>query len=117
MINVVNKHSHQKTPNDIYVGRGSDLGNPYTHLPNHFTLAKWIVSSREEAIELYKKWLSFRLSEKDSNQRRMLGKLVKKAQNGDVNLVCYCKPNSCHADHIKELIENLLDHDPDPGHR
>ena len=29
--------------------------------------------------------------------------------SGDVNLVCFCKPKSCHGDIIKMIIENKID--------
>lgn len=50
MITVVNKHWHKPTENDVYCGRGSPVGNPYSHLPSSVPgVTK--VSSREEAIE------------------------------------------------------------------
>jgi hypothetical protein len=39
----------KKSPYDIYIGRPSKWGNPYSHLSG--TLAEYKVSSREEAIE------------------------------------------------------------------
>jgi hypothetical protein len=55
MINVVNKYKHQASENDIYIGRGSVLGNPFSHLKS--SKASVVVNSREEAIERYKSWL------------------------------------------------------------
>jgi len=40
-INVVNFKTHTPTENDIYIGRGSILGNPYTYLPLNETSAKF----------------------------------------------------------------------------
>ena len=37
-----------------------------------------------------------------------LNKLWKAAKNGDINLVCYCSPKSCHGDTIKTIIEQKL---------
>lgn len=50
---VVNKY--HKKPYDIYIGRGSKWGNPFSHLPN--TKAQFQVSTREEAIEKYREWI------------------------------------------------------------
>jgi hypothetical protein len=49
MIKVVNKYSHIPTSNDIYIGRGSILGNPYTHLPIKNTKAFIQYKTREES--------------------------------------------------------------------
>lgn len=35
MINVVNKYKHQPTDNDVYIGRGSPLGNRSIKLGNN----------------------------------------------------------------------------------
>jgi hypothetical protein len=32
MITVVNKYKHTPTENDVYIGRGSALGNPFTSI-------------------------------------------------------------------------------------
>ena len=45
-----------KEPYDVYCGRGSIWGNPYTHLPLGQTQAQFQVGSREEAIEAYEDW-------------------------------------------------------------
>jgi len=99
MIKVVNKNSHEPTDFDIYVGRGSPLGNPIRI--NHRT-------SREEAISGYKNYLKDKIDKKDKIICIELNKIYKAAKNGDVNLVCFCKPEDCHADFIKMLVEEKL---------
>ena len=110
MIKVVNKYKHTKTPNDIYIGRGSVLGNPFTHLSTH-TKAEIKVDTREDAIEKYKEYLNELIDKKDRNVTNFLNVIFKWAKSGDVNLVCYCSPKSCHGDVIKELIENKIKQD------
>ena len=44
---------------DIYIGRGSKWGNPYTH-HDFPTKAQFIVGSREESIVRYQYWISER---------------------------------------------------------
>jgi len=111
MIKVVNKYYHISTPNDVYIGRGSTLGNPYTHLTGK-TKAQFICETRAEAIEAYKNYLKEALLNKDKVICDALNTIYKQAKNGDINLVCYCKlPNkfvSCHGDFIKELIMDKL---------
>jgi len=108
MIFVVNKHKHFPTNNDIYIGRGSPLGNPYTHL-NENTKAEFIVENREEAINNYEVWINDKILNKDVEICNMLNKIYLMAKKDDVNLVCYCVPkNDCHGFIIKKIIESKL---------
>lgn len=50
---VVNKR--HGVPDDVYIGRGSQWGNPFSHLFN--TEADFKVDTREETIEMYRRWL------------------------------------------------------------
>ena len=88
---------HCKRENyDIYIGRPGFFGNPYTHIADKHTLAKFVVSSREEAVEKYREWI---LSPEALSIRSQLYKLEGKT------LGCWCKPKACHGDVIIELIE------------
>lgn len=109
-ITLANKKYHKPTQNDVYVGRGSSLGNPYSHIPSANAIG---VQDRETAIKMYKAWLRKQLSDekKDTLEsqaiRKMLNDIYIKVRDGkDVVLVCYCVPKSCHAEYIKELIES-----------
>jgi len=110
VLTVVNKYKHTpiKGEIDIYIGRGSILGNPYTHLKNS-TKATTIVATREEAINLYRDHMKHMLSgaHKDSLEyAQELARIKDLHVNGKiVNLVCFCKPKSCHGDIIKEWID------------
>lgn len=70
---------------DIYIGRGSLWGNPFSHKQG--TLAKKVVGSRKEAIEKYEEYL---LSNEElmSKLPELKGKI----------LGCWCSPSSCHGD-------------------
>ena len=81
MPKVWNKKDKNCPKNAIYVGRPSKWGNPYKI---------GIDGTREEVIELYKKWLS---NQKYLNLEELKGK----------DLVCWCKPLPCHADILLEL--------------
>jgi CRISPR/Cas system-associated protein Csm6 len=108
MINVVNKHKHSSTENDIYIGRGSTLGNPYTSIKNRKTKANFICNSREESINSFEKYIEKKISEKDKKVCEELNRIWRMAKEEDVNLVCFCKPKSCHGDVIKKIIEEKL---------
>ena len=70
---------------DVYIGRGSRWGNPYSHKVG--TLAEHVVGSRTEAIQKFEEYL---LSNEELMRR--LPELKGKT------LGCWCKPKSCHGD-------------------
>lgn len=85
---------HRNYSHDIYIGRPSKWGNPFSHLND--TLAKYKVSSREEAIQKYEEWITigegkYLLEDLHELKGKTLG--------------CWCKPKSCHGDILKKLVE------------
>lgn len=109
MIHIVNKHTHSPNENDIYVGRGSKLGNPFSSIQGRETKANFICASREEAIENFSSYLKQKISDKDKNICDELNRIWKIAKSvRDINLVCYCAPKSCHATIIKRIVEDKL---------
>jgi hypothetical protein len=81
----------KKEPFDVYIGRPSKWGNPFSHLTG--TKAQYKVASREEAIEKYAEWLA--------GQDDLLSCL--KAELKGKVLGCWCKPKDCHGDILLEL--------------
>jgi hypothetical protein len=108
MITVVNKRTHPQTSNDYYVGRGSVLGCPFTIKPLNQTKAEFHCSTRDEAIESYREYLLDKIANKDEEICNILNNMYKHAKKGDINLVCYCAPQSCHADVIKEVLDGKI---------
>jgi hypothetical protein len=76
---------------DVYIGRPSRYGNPYSHLPN--TLAKYRVSSRDAAIDAYETWL---------RSQPVLMARVKRELRAKV-LGCFCAPRRCHGDVLVQI--------------
>lgn len=104
MISVINQHSPDQLAwaksqdrRQIYVGRGSPWGNPYTHLPLSSTLAQWKVRTREESIARYETWLR--------SQDHLMARLP--SLDGAI-LVCHCHPQTCHGDVIARLAREVL---------
>ena len=97
MTKVINKN---KESYDVYIGRGSIFGNPFTHLPLKNTHAREQVSSREEAIERYEEYFFNRLEHDEEF-------LIEVLKLKDKTLGCYCKPKSCHGDVISEFLNKL----------
>ncbi len=83
-----------KEPYDIYCGRPSKWGNPFSHKED--TLAEFKVTTRKEAIEAYRKWIM--------TQPQLLAALPE--LKGKV-ISCWCKPLSCHCDVLAELADKL----------
>lgn len=80
-------------PYDIYIGRGSKWGCPFTIIKDRPTLASEIVDSKEEALSKYKEHVlnSPELMESlDELEGKTLG--------------CFCKPEKCHGDILLEIL-------------
>lgn len=91
----------KKEPYDVYIGRPTKWGNPFTHIKDQHTLAKFLVSSREEAISSYKEWITkgegmFLLND----LHELKGK----------TLACWCSPKPCHGDILLQLANETLTH-------
>mgnify|MGYP000878064824 CR=1 FL=1 len=104
MITVANIRT---TKQGEYIGRamprqrlvGSPLGNPYRLTPG---VARWV------PIAQYRDWLKGQLTA-DTPQRREFDRLVALARQGDLTLLCWCAPQSCHGDVVAELIRAELE--------
>ena len=107
-IKVVNKYHHLETKGDIYIGRGSILGNPYTHLPNSQFPGLIECATRDEAIDSYAKYAG-ELMTFDNEYSAEIKRLRELSKTKDLVLVCFCKSSHtevrCHGDVIKNLIE------------
>lgn len=81
----------KKEPYDVYIGRPSKFGNPFSHLDN--TLAKFKVSSRNEAVDEFEKLVNF--------QPEFIKAI--KAELKDKILGCWCSPKRCHGDVLLKI--------------
>lgn len=93
MCSVVNKRTHDY---DIYIGRGSFWGNEFSHQKG--TQAKYLVATREEAIECYRQQLWHNIKEGFVTIDMLL--------ELDGNLLgCYCAPLACHGDVLVKAVK------------
>lgn len=77
---------------DVYIGRPSKWGNPYTHKRN--AIAKMRVGSRKIAIQKYREYILTRpdlLADLHELKGKVLG--------------CWCKPGACHGDVLIQLMQ------------
>lgn len=84
----------KKEKYNVYIGRPSKWGNPFTHKPS--TIAPFIKESREKSIEAFREWITtgegkHLLNDLDELKGKILG--------------CWCKPEKCHGDILLELID------------
>lgn len=85
----------QKERYDVYIGRPSEWGNPYSHIKDRETRAQFLTRTREEAISKYREWIL--------QQPHLMEKL--ETLRGKT-LGCWCKPKSCHGDILIELLNS-----------
>ena len=76
---------------DVFIGRPSKFGNPYSHLPN--SAAPWPVDTREDAIRLYEEWIRSQPELMAAAKKELRGKI----------LGCYCSPLACHGDVLLKI--------------
>ena len=100
---VANKHKlapgWEKDPAYKYIGRGSPLGNRYSHMDG--TKAEFKVATRAESITCCEADFRHRLIDGDQALRKEI-----MACKGKI-LVCFCTPMPCHGFVIVRLIEEI----------
>ena len=110
MIYVYNRkvEDHSNERNNYACYRPSILSNPFTHIKDKKTLAMFVVRSRDEAIDRYSAYFD-RMYSGNKPFRYIIDEIYEKYKNGeDIYLECYCKPERCHCDIIKEKLEKRL---------
>jgi hypothetical protein len=85
----------KKEPFDVYIGRPSPFGNPFSHLARGTSCAEYLVETREDAIACYEEWLK-------QEHNAWLVKRIKQELKGKV-LGCWCSPKPCHGDVIARI--------------
>ena len=111
IIVVHQKRSALYLPNVEYVGRPTELGNPYSHL-NKKTLAEFYVPTVEDAIQLYGFHFYNILMSIPSARAHFRHLLNVYRQHGILYLSCWCKDeldprphdHACHCDILREAI-------------
>lgn len=80
---------------DVYIGRGSIWGNPFSHLQSTYQ-GVIIVATRAEAIDRYRAWIQ--------TQPQLLALLPR--LRGKI-LGCYCSPLPCHGDVLAMMADAI----------
>lgn len=85
---------HHGAEYDVYIGRKSIWGNPYSHLASKLSVMR--TATREEAIEKYEIYIRSKpdlLAQLHTLEGKTLG--------------CFCKPKPCHGDVLMKLLKEL----------
>lgn len=105
MLQVANSYHLPKdwknNPRNVYIGRGSPLGNPYPISTER---------SREEVIAMYENYLHTYLLKNDRAIEALnsIATMLTDCSNQPVKLVCFCSPKACHGDLLQRLITDKL---------
>lgn len=98
---------HRKGLEGQYIGRPSPFGNP-------FIIGR--DGSRARVISKYREWLAAHLTNPPTLHgplRAAFQELWQRHEAGEhIRLFCYCAPDPCHGDVIKELAEQVRLHPP-----
>lgn len=86
----------KKQAYDIYIGRPSKWGNPFSHKEG--TLAKYKTDTRKEAIDKYREWIL------KGDGKHLLADLHELKGK---TLGCWCDPLPCHGHILLEMIERI----------
>lgn len=101
MVTIHNLKTMKPTqPYDIIVDRTSVLGNPFRMSSE---------SERQAVCEKYKTYFYQRLKNSSPAFRNALRELYKiHKEFGQLRLFCWCYPKQCHAETIKEFLEQYI---------
>jgi Domain of unknown function (DUF4326)/YspA, cpYpsA-related SLOG family len=97
VITIVNKHH---SSSGVYVGRPTVLGNPYT-------LKEY---TRTHAIARYRIWLRQQWPLQGEVHAALQQLACRYKERGELTLACWCAPQRCHADVIREAVLGIVQH-------
>jgi hypothetical protein len=111
IVNVRNDRKFGDRPNEIYVGRRTGrfqehtLGNPF-RISKSQNREQVIVQYRVRAVRMIEYAGSFMPDPVATSFIEALSELRELEEaHGTIRLGCWCHPQACHADVIKEMIE------------
>jgi hypothetical protein len=98
MFEVSNRTHLTKSPQHIYIGRGSYWGNP-------FIMKDKSLEERNRVVEDYRQYLWKKVKSGDSTLIKQTELLLKEELTWDaVYLSCFCHPLGCHGDVIVQYL-------------
>lgn len=86
----------KKSEYDVYIGRPSKFGNPFSHKEG--TLAAFRTETRQEAIQKFEEWLQ--------TQPQLIQDIKRELRNK--TLGCFCVPAPCHGDILMKIANQPI---------
>ncbi len=100
--------THSDSRNNFRIYRPFILGNPYSWIDDKETKAIYKVRNRDEALKAYDHYFDI-MYRSNLKFKKAVDYIYERYKSGeDVYLECYCKPEPCHGDIIKEKLEKRL---------
>ena len=94
-------HLHKQSY-DVLVDRSTPWGNPFTHIRDRHTLARFVVSTRSESITSFAIWAY----ESDDPEAAWIREHVHELQGK--TLACWCMPKHCHGEVLAEMADRTV---------
>lgn len=100
------KNETHEGENVFLIHRPFIFSNPFTHIKNKNTKAKYVVDTRDAAIDMYNDYFDV-MAETSPTFKEEWDKLYKSyVDNDEIYLGCYCGENeTCHGDIIIEKLK------------
>lgn len=86
---------HRSEPHDVYIGRPSPWGNPFSH--KETSLAIYKTKDKKESLAKYREWLP--------TQPQLIERMKRELK--DKTLGCWCR-GGCHGHIIIEFIDDKV---------
>lgn len=99
VVNIKKTPEDKNAENYVYCGRGSALGNP-------FPMGNYSKEERDRVCEEYEQYITKELESDNreiKDQLNLIWNIVRK--QGSVKLGCFCAPQRCHCDTVKDILE------------
>lgn len=103
MIRLKNKKNHSPNPSetDVYIGRGSPLGNPFPIRGS---------DTRNVVCDKYENYFYSKVYSPGDPLRDEVIRIYKLAKAGrTINLICFCYPLKCHGETVLGFLVKHLD--------
>ncbi|CAN5264451.1 hypothetical protein BH24GEM2_BH24GEM2_19110 [soil metagenome] len=94
-----------------YIGRqNARLGKAASPLANPFVLKEYGGKyTRDESVDAYREWLAEKIAARDAAVCDELNRLYGIAKtHGSLKLACFCSPQRCHGDVVKQVLLQKL---------
>lgn len=99
VVNIKKDKNAKYEKNYVYCGRGSALGNPSE-------MQEYTQAERDRVCEEYIVHINSELKKGTKTIRDQLNLIWKTGrEHGEVKIGCYCAPQRCHCDTIKDILE------------